>query len=374
MYFPSLIRLREYEFDLQVIEQFDYWLSKLSGEKRKRIRPSRFAVDMGVDFNLANEIFSISTVKLKLFSINYEIYCPDCSHELAFIANSLEQIPSELRCYECEEKFEPIEHIEYIQLTFNLIHKPNPTEPKKRYNGLYDILKPIKPKKSVEFVKEVHDVEPKEPPKVSVSAKDFLSNDLGREEIDNTLFKPRWEEFDQAFERLVNSFDEGVSTEEKGKALEDISCLLLSFITFFRVDPTVHTQSNQIDVTVTLLPYLKLIELPILISMGRRVICECKNEDNNVPSLWVDKLAGGIDKIDHCKTGIIFSRKHFSGDEWKHAKASQIEYARLKKYILSISIEDFEHIKSNRTNFLYYLDDKLEDLEMRILRRERPSG
>ncbi|KAA9008650.1 hypothetical protein F4V43_00525 [Paenibacillus spiritus] len=355
MFFPSLIHLSDFGFSTLIIGKLDYWLNSLSGMKRERIRPARFAVDMGVSYDEANEMFSISAVELHILSINYEIYCPDCENELVKIANSLDLIPQVIKCSECQLVFNPYEHDEFIHLTFNLIMAPNPEKPIiKESISRNEAYKSLKPNK-------------KQQPRLNVAS--FLTTKSGQKEIENQIFKPDWYAFNKAYDRFIESFKEGVSTEEKGKSLEELSCLMLSFITFFRVDPTVHTQTNQIDITVTLRPYLKYIEIPILQVIGRRILCECKNEDNNVPSIWVDKLAGGLHKVDNCKVGIIFSRENFSGDELKHARASQIEYARLEKYILSITSQDFKAIKDNKHNVLNYLDDKLEELEMRITRR-----
>lgn len=354
MYFPKLTHLEEYNIDRIVIAKLDLWLSKLSGRTRKGIRPARFSVDMDVDFNLANEIFSLSATKLKIFNINYEVYCPCDIHELVASYTKLDDIPEALKCSACGQRFNPYEHDEFIEITFDLIIFPDPSgSPKATLKtDSYDNIRPIRKR-----------------PQGNLSAKAFLSGPLGREEIDNTLFQPNWEAFDEAHERLKASFCDGVSTDEKGKALENISSLSLSFVTFFRVDSTVHTQTNQIDVTITIKPYFKYIEIPLLNVMCRRILCECKNEDNNVPSQWVDKLAAGIDKVDSCRVGVIFSRHTFSGDDWKFARASQIEHARLQKYILSITKEDFEEIRTKRLNILQFLDDKFEELEMRITKR-----
>jgi hypothetical protein len=351
-----LIHLKEFDIELEIIFGFDHWLGQLKGLKRKGIRPARFAVDMGFDFNLCNEVFSLSALKLNIFQINYEIYSPYQNHEMVRSVNKLDDIPTCLRCPETGGNFNPFDFDEYIEITFDLIVTPDPDKPKKNINistNTYNSIRSIKSKLGS-----------------TLNAKAFFPTSLGREEIDNSIFKPDWNAYDQAYKRFVDSFLAGVSPDEKGKALEGLSCLSLSFITFFRVDKTVHTNTNQIDVTVTVRPYFKYIEIPLLRVIQRRILCECKNEAENVPSLWVDKLAAGIDKVDNCKLGIIFSRNDFSGDDLKYARASQIEHARLKKYVISITKNDFENIKNNRLNILYFLDDKVEELEMRITKRE----
>ncbi|MCM3118160.1 hypothetical protein M3610_23310 [Neobacillus sp. MER 74] len=352
MYFPSLNRLDEFGVDPLIINKLDSWLGALTGLKRNGIRPARFSVDMGIDFNLSNEIFTLVALKTNILSINYEIYCPNDPQELVKVVHDLDNIPGLINCPECDQIFSPYDNDEYILITFNLKEYPDPDSPKniksKPRNENYKRIKPTKKQQS------------------ALTLPTFMSNPVSRDEIDKTLFKPDWDNYDVAYDRFLLSLKNNVSTKEKGDALEDLSCILLSFITIFQVDPTIKTLTNQLDISVFIKPYLKYIEVPLLTVLNRRLICECKNEDNNVPSAWVDKLAGVIDKTDNTKAGIIFSYKKFSGDEWKFAKASQIEYARLKKYIININKEDFDYIKNNRPNFFYFLDQRFHELEMRI--------
>ncbi|TWH46313.1 hypothetical protein [Sporomusa sp. KB1] len=357
MYFPSLTRLKDYEVEYELIVRFDLWLSKLSGSQRKGIRPARFASDERIDYNIANELFALAAFKIKLLHANYEVYCPYCTHELVKVFSDIDEIPEKLKCNECGKFFNPYEFDEYIEITFDLLVQPDP-----------DGFPKIKNKLKTNVFGSISSIKSSSK-RSSFSVQELLISPLGKEEIEAKLFIPDWQAYNVAYNRFILSLADGVSTEEKGKALEAISCLILSFITFFRVDSTVHTLTNQIDVTVTVRPYFKYIEIPLLRVIKRRLLCECKNEDENVPSIWVDKLAAGIDKVDNCKVGIIFSRHKFSGDDLKHAKASQIEHARLNKYILNFPKTDFDLVHNNQCNILNFLDDKFEELEMRIARR-----
>lgn len=355
MYFPSLNLLHDYEFDAMVINKFDSWLGTLRGSKRTHIRPARFAVDMGVDFNISNELFSVSTIELKLFSINYEIYCPHCPQEMVGFVHNINDIPEKAKCRDCQTTFFPYEHEEYIQLTFNLTQTPDPNSPKN--------LKERKRPKTFSQLKP-NQQQPRQKAK-ALYLSTFLQTPISRPEIDKAIFQPDWEQFDKAYDRFIKSLQIKEDTQEKGDALEELSRILLSFITIFQVDITKKTLTNQLDVTVYVKPYLKTIEIPILKVLDRRLICECKNEDKNVPSIWVDKLFGVINKTDNTKAGIIFSYHKFSGDEMKHAFASQIEYARLGKYIININKDDLDKIKEERPNIFYLLDSKFHALEMR---------
>jgi hypothetical protein len=354
MYFPSLNRLSDYGVDGMLINNLDSWLGSLTGMKRYGIRPARFSVDMGVEFNISNELFTLVAVKTNLLRINYEIYCPNDPGELVLRVNHLEKIPEVVRCDECNQIFSPIDNDEFIIITFDLIAYPDPDSPKnlksKMTTDSYKGIKPGRNKKSTS----------------TLTLPSFMSLPVGREEIDKALFKPDWGKFDGAYKRFLQSLNKNTSTKEKGDALEELSCILLSFITIFNVDSTVKTVTNQLDVTVYVKPFLKYIEIPLLKILNRRLICECKNEDNNVPSGWVDKLASVLDKTDNTKSGIIFSYKKFSGDDWKFARASQLEHARLKKYIVNINKEDFDFIYTEKPNVFYFLDQKFHELEMRI--------
>lgn len=239
MYYPSLTRLKSNGVAFEVIDKLDDWLGTLKGYKRRGIRPARFAADTGVDYSLANELFCMAAIELRLLVMNYEIYCPHCGLEMVKSVHSVDDIPESLRCTDCGELFNPYEHDEYIEITFDLIEYPDPSSPKKKNTvaaktSYYKKMTAIPKSKGA-----------------PLTANKFLGSALGQEEIRKLLFKPDWDAYDKAYERFKNSLPASVSTEEKGKALEELSCLLLSFITFFKVDPTVHTLTNQIDVTVT---------------------------------------------------------------------------------------------------------------------------
>ncbi|QPQ30000.1 hypothetical protein [Lysinibacillus sp. JNUCC 51] len=359
MYFPSLNHLSRHGVNATLIDTLDTWLGNLSGRKKRRIRPARFAVDTGVDFNTSNELFSLVMLETGILEINYEVYCPDEETVLVGIFGNIDDIPELIKCEDCGQVFDPFEYQEFIKISFDLIVSPDPDSPKyiklKITPKSFNKLKPVARKsKSVS----------------NYSYKDMQVNaPLYREEIDRALFRPNWNEYDKHYQRFLDSTAKGISTEEKGKALEELSCLLLSFITFFKVDSTISTVTNQLDVTISIKPYLKDIEIPLLRVINNRLIGECKNEDGNMPSKWVDKLAAVIDKMDNTKSGILFSNKKFSGDDYKFARASQLEHARLKKYIININTDDFKFIHENKVNLYYFLSEKFEELEMRISRK-----
>lgn len=359
MYFPKLIDLKDYDIPYEIIDKFDNWLASLRGPKRKRIRPARFAIDSRTEYDLSIEMFTIAAVRLHILQLNYEVNCPVCENELVNSYNTLDSIPANLRC-DNGHIFEPHHHGEFIEITFDLINKPDPNSPK------YKVI-PTSTRKNI-----VSDTTPTFSPKKAVmNVSDFQKSIVGREEIEKLYFSPDWNAYDSAYDRFIQSFLPGVTTAEKGDSLEALSSLTLSFVTIFSADTTVKTLTNQIDVTVSLKPYHSIITFPILKVMQRRLLCECKNEDENVPSIWVDKLFAIISsKSDNCRVGIIFSRNPYSGDEMKFARASQIEHARKGYYIISINKSDFEYIKNNRPNVLEYLDKKLEALEVRISDRD----
>lgn len=195
MYFPSLNHLLDYDFDPLVINRFDTWLGTLTGRKRMYIRPARFAVDMEVDYNTSNELFSISAIKLSLFQINYEVYCPDCPHSLVKIVNNLDDIPERVKCHECGMIFNPFDNEEYIQITFSLIKNPDPNSPKsqkrKHRKKLYSQIKPV------QKLSELKDK--------AYNLSTFLESPYSREEIDNAIFRPDWDEYDKAYNRFIST-------------------------------------------------------------------------------------------------------------------------------------------------------------------------
>jgi DNA-directed RNA polymerase subunit RPC12/RpoP len=120
-----LIRLKEFNIEYELIVRLDIWLAKLKGAQRKGIRPARFAADEMIKYDIANELFALAAIKIKILQTNYEVYCPDCSHELVNVYHDLDDIPEEIRCAECNKKFNPYDFDEYIEITFDLLVGPD---------------------------------------------------------------------------------------------------------------------------------------------------------------------------------------------------------------------------------------------------------
>src|SRR5690348_7462022 len=120
MYFPLLSYLRADGISDEIINKFDSWLASLKGLKRNGIRPARFAIDENIDYDVANEIFCLSAIKLKILVMNYEIHCPNCSIEMVKSVHDIDDIPEKARCEDCGLTFNPYDHEEFIIITFDL--------------------------------------------------------------------------------------------------------------------------------------------------------------------------------------------------------------------------------------------------------------
>lgn len=176
-------------------------------------------------------------------------------------------------------------------------------------------------------------------------------------------------EYSRLLKNFKDAHNNGKSTAEKGKSLENLVAYLLSISgDIFEVFQNVKTNTNEIDQIVRLAPKGKiLLSLNLLNKLYENFICECKNHSRSINVTYVGKLYSLMHSCD-IKLSILFSYKGVSGDKWSNS-AGLIRKMYIAKdhngehdAIIDFNINDFETIE-NGGNFLDIVENKLASLK-----------
>lgn len=91
-------------------QKFSKLFSLYNKEKRKYIYPGAFIRSVGIEMKEAYEILD-EIEGLRIIAKSYEIYCPKCKYSTGEIYESLNDLPDEYSCGNCENDIIPIESI-----------------------------------------------------------------------------------------------------------------------------------------------------------------------------------------------------------------------------------------------------------------------
>lgn len=175
------------------------------------------------------------------------------------------------------------------------------------------------------------------------------------------------------YSRLLKDFKDahnnGRSTTEKGKSLENLVAYLLSISGgIFEVFQNVRTNTNEIDQIVRLSQKGKiLLSCNLLNKLYENFICECKNHSSSIKVTYVGKLYSLMRSCD-IKLSILFSYKGVSGNKWNNSAGLIRKMYIAKDYngehdvIIDFNIKDFEAIE-NGGNFLDIVENKIASLK-----------
>lgn len=156
------------------------------------------------------------------------------------------------------------------------------------------------------------------------------------------------------------------TTEEKGKALEDLVSFIIKKSSIFKLFENLRNTTNEID---HLLKYsyignelIKQLKLP-----GDIFLSECKNYDGKVDVTWVGKFYSLL-QSNSVKLGLLFSYHGLAGrGEWHSAIGLTKKLYLLREdlenrtYIIDININDFRAI-ANGKNLLAIINAKMDAL------------
>lgn len=114
--------MRRYQIDEIVYQQLDAWLGTRRAATLKFLNPLQFAVDAGVDSDLAMKVFALCTYSdIGLLRVRYQVECEACKKILATLYNS-EEIPNVLECTDCSHVNKHVMHD--ISVYFELMQEP----------------------------------------------------------------------------------------------------------------------------------------------------------------------------------------------------------------------------------------------------------
>lgn len=159
------------------------------------------------------------------------------------------------------------------------------------------------------------------------------------------------------------------STEEKGRALEELVQILLKHSGgIYCIKQNVRTNTNEIDIVCNATPKGRFLQSLRLIPDYDSFLGECKNYGTRVGVTYVGKFACLMQTTAY-RLGILFSYHGVSGTGWEDAcglirkfymSREDIE----KRYIIiDFSIREFEMVAEGK-NFLDILDNKIKALQL----------
>jgi hypothetical protein len=160
---------------------------------------------------------------------------------------------------------------------------------------------------------------------------------------------------------LIEAVEQAVSTDEKGKSLEELARFLFDRVPSLKAKySNLQTRSSEIDIVVEY--DNRRGEIGLFEELGRYCLVECKSWSKPV---GVGPVRDFMGKLDKCKTrlGIIFSKNGVTGvDSGADAlREIQSRFDRDGVYLLVFSIEDLKGIKSGGA-FIEAIDRKADSL------------
>lgn len=177
------------------------------------------------------------------------------------------------------------------------------------------------------------------------------------------------DEYNRLFHNLETSNSNSkCSTDEKGKALEEIVCFIFRNVAIFDVKKNFRTHTNELDQLLILNSIGKSFLANGLIDKRiEQIIGECKNYQNKVSVTYVGKLCSLLMTTD-TKIGILFSYKGVSGKKWENAcglirKFYLCKEKKEDRYcVIDFNLEDFKRIKEG-INILKIIEEKILALQ-----------
>ncbi|TEX16545.1 acetylglutamate semialdehyde dehydrogenase [Bacillus cereus] len=159
-----------------------------------------------------------------------------------------------------------------------------------------------------------------------------------------------------------------VTTNEKGKILEEIVNYIVSKSIVFDLHRNLRTSTNEIDLLVNLNWRGKQFKEKGFIQFeDNQLICECKNYKKKIDVTWVGKFYSLL-SCSTCRLGILFSYKGLTGKGWNDAIGLSKKVYLLKEKedekikIIDFNIEDFNLLEQGES-FLNIIHTKLINLK-----------
>lgn len=167
----------------------------------------------------------------------------------------------------------------------------------------------------------------------------------------------------------VNS-DQAATTKEKGEVLEQLASHLLETLSaIFKIDNNLKTNTNEMDIFVSLSPAGKLLQSNGLINpLYDQFIVECKNYSKKIDVTYVGKFCSLL-LTNQIQLGILISYHGVTGRNWSDASGLIKKFYlhkedKEKRYcIIDFNLKDFKKIGEGE-NFLEIVEEKLLSLQL----------
>ncbi len=158
------------------------------------------------------------------------------------------------------------------------------------------------------------------------------------------------------------------STNEKGKALEDIASFVIKSSSIFNVYKNIRTSTNELDQLVKTNNKGKILSSNGIIDKRlKNFIGECKNYKDKVSVTYVGKVCSLLSTTKN-KICILFSYYGVSGKNWEDASGLIRKFYLSKENeenrfcIIDFNINDFISIQEGN-NILQIIEDKILALQ-----------
>ena len=176
------------------------------------------------------------------------------------------------------------------------------------------------------------------------------------------------ENYNRLLEKFKKTNSSDSTTDEKGKALEELAAYTIKTAHVFDVYKNIRTTTNELDQLVKINDNNRVLTgLKIIDERLSNFIGECKNYQDKIPVTYVGKVCGLLSTTQN-KICILFSYYGVTGRGWKESegliKKFYLSSEKLEDRfcIIDFNIHDFEGIAKGN-NFLQIVENKIMALK-----------
>lgn len=175
-------------------------------------------------------------------------------------------------------------------------------------------------------------------------------------------------EYNKLLKEFKNTNSSNSTTNEKGRALENLATYTIKTTHVFDVYKNIRTTTNELDQLVKITDNNRLlIGLKIIDERLANFIGECKNYQDKIPVTYVGKVCSLLTTTQN-KICILFSYNGVTGKNWEDAegliKKFYLSKEKLEERfcIIDFNVKDFDEIAKGN-NFLQIVENKITALK-----------
>lgn len=175
-------------------------------------------------------------------------------------------------------------------------------------------------------------------------------------------------EYNKLLKEFKNTNSSNSTTNEKGRALENLATYTIKTTHVFDVYKNIRTTTNELDQLVKITDNNRLlIGLKIIDERLANFIGECKNYQDKIPVTYVGKICSLLTTTQN-KICILFSYNGVTGKNWENAegliKKFYLSKEKLEERfcIIDFNVKDFDEIAKGN-NFLQIVENKITALK-----------